>query len=95
MYILLSASPPFNGEDTEIISKIKVGKYDLKADPWPKVSSEAKDLIKQMLQMNVLSRISAQKALSHKWFKKFKMRERFTSVGAEKLKQICIGFSRA
>jgi calcium-dependent protein kinase len=89
MYILLSASPPFNGEDTEIISKIKVGKYDLKADPWPKVSSEAKDLIKQMLQMNVLSRISAQKALSHKWFKKFKMRERFTSVGAEKLKQIC------
>lgn len=89
MYILLSASPPFNGEDTEIIGKIKVGKYDLKADPWPKVSSEAKDLIKQMLQMNVLSRITAQKALSHKWFKKFKMRERFTNVGAEKLKQIC------
>ena len=89
MYILLSGAPPFNGDDNEIIGKIKVGKYDLKADPWPKVSSEAKDLIKQMLQMNVLSRISAQKAMSHKWFKKFKMRERFTNVGAEKLKQIC------
>lgn len=89
MYILLSGLPPFNDEqDTKIYEKIKIGKYDLKSDLWKKVSSEAKDLIKSMLQMNSLSRISAQKALTHKWFKKFKMRERFTNVGEEKLKQI-------
>lgn len=86
MYIILSGKPPFGGEDDEILDKIKKGKFDLKAEPWPRISQEAKDLIKHMLDMNTLSRISAQKALSHKWFKKFKMRERFTSIGAEKLK---------
>jgi calcium-dependent protein kinase len=87
LYILLSGKPPFGGEDDEILEKIKKGKYDLKGDPWQRVSSEAKDLIKHMLDMNMLSRISAQKALGHKWFKKFKMRERFSNIGAEKLKQ--------
>mmetsp|Transcript_6332 Transcript_6332/g.6586 ORF Transcript_6332/g.6586 Transcript_6332/m.6586 type:complete len:535 (+) Transcript_6332:39-1643(+) len=87
MYILLSGKPPFGGDDDEILDKIKRGKYDLRGDPWQRISAEAKDLIKHMLDMNTLSRISAQKALSHKWFKKFKMRERFTSIGAEKLKQ--------
>lgn len=87
MYILLSGKPPFGGDDDEILEKIKAGKFDLKADPWQRVSSEAKDLIKHMLDMNMLSRISAQKALGHKWFKKFKMRERFTNIGAEKLKK--------
>ena len=86
MYILLSGKPPFAGSDEEIMEKIKKGKFDLKGDVWPKVSSEAKDLIKHMLEMNTLSRSSAQKALTHKWFKKYKMRERFTSVATEKLK---------
>lgn len=88
MYILLSGKPPFGGEDEEILDKIKKGNFDLKADPWPRVSSEAKDLIKQMLHMNIFSRCSAQKALSHKWFKKYKMREKFTNIGGEKLKNI-------
>ena len=86
MYILLSGKPPFGGEDDEILEKIKKGKYDTKDSVWTNVSTEAKDLIKHMLDMNTLSRISAQKALSHKWFKKYKMREKFTNIGAEKLK---------
>ena len=86
LYILLSGRAPFDGEVEEILNKIKKGKYDLKLDPWNKISNEAKDLIKHMLDLNTLSRFSAQKAISHKWFKKFKMRERFTSIGSEKLK---------
>lgn len=86
LYILLTGKPPFNGSDDEIVEKIKKGKYDLKSNPWPNISAEAKDLIKQMLDMNTLSRISAQKALTHKWFKKFKMRERVTNIGYDKLK---------
>lgn len=87
MYILLCGRPPFGGEDDEIIEKIKKGKYDTKSDPWPSISSEAKDLIKSMLETNYLTRIPAQKALTHKWFKKYKMRERFTNVGFDKLKK--------
>ena len=86
MYIMLCGKPPFAGDDDEILDKIKKGKFDLKGDPWGKVSAEAKDLIKHMLDMNNNSRISGQKAIQHKWFKKYKMRERFTNVGAEKLK---------
>jgi len=86
MYILLCGSPPFAGNDEEILEKIKKGKFQMKDDPWPKISAEAKDLLKHMLEMNVLSRSSAQKCLTHKWFKKYKMRERFTNVGTEKLK---------
>ena len=87
LYILLSGRPPFPGNaDDEITNKIKLGKYNTKEDPWPSISSEAKDLIKHMLDLNHLSRYSAQKALGHKWFKKYKMRERFTNVGSEKLR---------
>lgn len=85
MYILLTGKPPFGGEDDEIVEKIKKGKFDLKSDPWPKISNEAKDLLKSMLDMNYLSRLSAQKALNHKWFKKYKMRERITNIGIDKL----------
>lgn len=87
MYILLTGRPPFGGDDDEIIEKIKKGKYDLSCDPWPKISKEAKDLIRHMLEMSAVSRISAQKALLHKWFKKFKLRERLTNIHYEKLKK--------
>lgn len=86
LYILLSGKPPFGGEDTEIIEKIKIGKFNLKSDPWPKVSNEAKDLIKLMLDTNNLTRISAQDALSHLWFKKFRMKEKYNSfINLDKL----------
>ena len=87
MYILLTGRPPFNGEDDEIFDKIKKGKYDLTSDPWPKISKEAKDLIRYMFEMNSISRISAKKALLHKWFKKFKLRERVTNIHYEQLKK--------
>ena len=87
LYILLTGRPPFGGEDDEILQKIKKGKYDLSSDPWPKISKEAKDLIRHMLEMSTVSRISAQKALLHKWFKKFKLRERVTNIHYEKLKK--------
>lgn len=85
LYILLSGRPPFGGDDNEIMSKIKIGKYDLKSDPWGSISSEAKDLINQMLDMNTISRISAQKALNHKWFQKLKIKERFSNIGYDKI----------
>ena len=69
MYILLTGLPPFNGEsDEEIIRKIMNGKFDLKKYPWPIITSQAKDLIKKLLEFNVNDRISAEEALNHPWF---------------------------
>ena len=69
MYILLTGRPPFGGNtDMEIMQKIKSGKYDLTKYPWGIVSKEAKDLIKDLLQLNPGQRLSAEKALKHPWF---------------------------
>ena len=69
MYILLTGLPPFNGEnDEEIMTKIMNGKFDMNKYPWPIISSEAKDLIKRLLEFDCNKRITAEEALQHPWF---------------------------
>ena len=68
--ILLSGEPPFNGEtDDDIISEVKKGKYDIESGIWTKISSDAKELVKQLLTYDYKQRGSAYNALQHKWFK--------------------------
>ena len=69
MYILLTGLPPFNGEnDEEIMTKIMNGKFDMNKYPWPIISSQAKDLIKRLLEFDCNKRITAEDALQHPWF---------------------------
>jgi calcium-dependent protein kinase len=87
LYILLSGRAPFSGEtDTLILEKIKMGKFDLNRSPFNKISSEGKDLIKKLLEMNPKRRISAADALNHPWFRKFDVKKLFTEVNEELLK---------
>ena len=81
MYILLSGRPPFGGnDDKEIFKRILNGSYDLKSDPWNKISSEAKDLIYRLLLMDSKKRINCEDALKHKWFINNKTKELFTKI---------------
>ncbi len=49
-YILLSGVPPFWGETEQgIFDAVLKGKIDFESDPWPKISTEAKDCIKRLL----------------------------------------------
>ena len=51
LYILLSGVPPFWGEsEQQIFDCILKGNLDFHSEPWPQISSEAKDCVKQMLQ---------------------------------------------
>ncbi|TXG72855.1 hypothetical protein EZV62_001434 [Acer yangbiense] len=43
------------------------GKIDFERDPWPKVSAEAKKLVKNMLDSNPYSRLTIQEVLEHPW----------------------------
>jgi len=89
MYILLSASPPFSGKgDSEIIENIKRGFYDIENKVWQKVSNEAKNLIKNLLEKNIGIRISAEEALNHKWFKKLNTKEKLNFVEPDKIKKM-------
>ena len=75
MYILLTGLPPFNGEnDEEIMTKIMNGKFDMNKYPWPIISSQAKDLIKRLLEFDCNKRITAEEALQHPWFESKKVK---------------------
>ena len=72
MYILLCGYPPFYGDsDQEILGRVRKGTFAMDGEEWDEVSKEAKDLIKKLICKPEV-RLSAQEALEHKWFKKFK-----------------------
>ena len=81
MYILLSARPPFGGQDdNDIMERVATGVYDLESPPFDKVSASALDLIRKLLTMDVNQRISAEQALNHPWFKENKSREYYNKI---------------
>jgi len=68
LYILLSGVPPFWAQtENGIFDAVLKGKYDLKSDPWPKISDGAKDIIKKMLNPKPGERIKATEVLNHPW----------------------------
>lgn len=68
LHILLCGYPPFDGETpSEIFEAVKRGRLDLRKDPWPAISGEAKELIKGMLQKNPYRRMKLKDLLSHPW----------------------------
>ncbi|XP_011026960.1 PREDICTED: calcium-dependent protein kinase 3 [Populus euphratica] len=70
LYILLSGVPPFWGETEQaIFDSILRGHIDFSSDPWPSISSSAKDLVKQMLRADPKERLSAVEVLNHPWMR--------------------------
>ncbi|KAK8615284.1 hypothetical protein V6N13_069061 [Hibiscus sabdariffa] len=70
LYILLCGVPPFWAEnDNGIFSEILGGKVDFTSNPWPSISPQAKDLVKQMLTLDPKERLTAQEVLNHPWIK--------------------------
>eukprot|EP00249_Psilotum_nudum_P017380 c26290_g1_i1 orf=649-2265(-) len=70
LYILLSGVPPFWAETEQgIFDAILEGRLDLVSDPWPSISSGAKDLVRKMLKQDPRERLSAFAVLSHPWIR--------------------------
>jgi len=68
LYTMLCGYQPFNSEDTQDLTEmIQKGKYEFHADPWDKISADAKDLIKHLLNVNPNTRYSPFQALTHPW----------------------------
>ncbi|XP_022631429.1 calcium-dependent protein kinase 3 isoform X2 [Vigna radiata var. radiata] len=65
LFILLSGVPPFWAENEQgIFNAILRGRIDFESDPWPSISSSAKDLVKNMLRVDPKSRPSAVEVLN-------------------------------
>ncbi|KAM0953974.1 putative protein kinase CAMK-CDPK family [Dioscorea sansibarensis] len=70
LYILLCGVPPFWAETEHgIFNAILKGQVDFTSDPWPKLSTGAKDLVKKMLTSDPKQRITAFEVLNHPWVK--------------------------
>ncbi|TKY53337.1 Calcium-dependent protein kinase 8 [Spatholobus suberectus] len=68
LYILLCGVPPFWAETEQGVAQAIIrSAVDFKREPWPKVSDNAKDLVKKMLDRDPKSRLTAQEVLDHPW----------------------------
>jgi len=71
LYLLLSGTLPFDGEnEEEIFEKIKMKKYDFCNNEWEFISDEAKDLIKGML-CDANFRFDINQVIKHTWIRKY------------------------
>ncbi|OEL16917.1 Calcium-dependent protein kinase 13 [Dichanthelium oligosanthes] len=73
LYILLCGVPPFWAETEQGVAQaILRGNIDFKREPWPNVSDNAKDLVRQMLQPDPKLRLTAKQVLEHPWLQNAK-----------------------
>ena len=81
LYILVIGEYPFTGENkSEIINKIKKGKYNFPEGFFEKSSNEIRELISKCLQVDPNKRISARDALNDKFFNLYDANEFFIHV---------------
>lgn len=67
LYIMLCGTPPLNGDDEQVLAKVKIGKWSFDKSIWKIISEPAKDLIEKLMEVNVNKRLTAQEALAHPW----------------------------
>nr|GMD39787.1 calcium-dependent protein kinase 32-like [Ipomoea batatas] len=73
LYILLCGVPPFWAETEQGVAQAIIRSVvDFRRDPWPKVSDNAKDLVKKMLNPDPSKRLTAQEVLDHPWLQNAK-----------------------
>ncbi|XP_059662483.1 calcium-dependent protein kinase 19-like [Cornus florida] len=70
LYILLCGVPPFWAETEKgIFDSILKGEIDFESQPWPSISSSAKDLVQRMLTQDPKKRITSAQVLEHPWIR--------------------------
>lgn len=70
MYVLLCGRPPFDGGNTAaVLEKVRAGKFSFGHSDFKDVTVDAKDLIRSLLKMDPLQRLTAEGALNHTWIK--------------------------
>uniref|UniRef100_A0A8B9LCI6 protein kinase C n=1 Tax=Astyanax mexicanus TaxID=7994 RepID=A0A8B9LCI6_ASTMX len=70
IYVSLSGTFPFN-EDEDINDQIQNAAFMYPPLPWKEISTEATDLINNLLQVKMRKRYSVDKSLSHPWLQDY------------------------
>ncbi|KAK6638403.1 hypothetical protein RUM44_008832 [Polyplax serrata] len=70
LYICLSGVPPFPSSDTQLLTEqILNGRYSFSSRHWGSVTRKALNLVRRMLTVNHVHRISTEDILKHDWLK--------------------------
>jgi len=68
VFIMLGGYYPFRAKkEADILKKIRYGEFKFHSKYWKGISDDAKDMVKQMLEVNPDERITAADALSSPW----------------------------
>jgi len=67
-YVMLCGRPPFWGSLQKQLNCMKQEKFPMSKPPWPDVSHNAKDFIKELLRCAPENRLTIEQALNHPWF---------------------------
>lgn len=86
LYMLIVGRAPFDGkDDDEIIENISKGEFNSKHRKLVSASNEVQDLVKKLLEVDPVLRLSAAQALKHPWFTKFKAKSLYNNIEKEKI----------
>jgi len=70
LYVILSGCSPFTADDEEqLLKQVAEAKYEFHENEWRTVSDHAKDLIRRLLVVDPLQRMSKEQLLVHPWLK--------------------------
>eukprot|EP00929_Paragymnodinium_shiwhaense_P112559 TRINITY_DN80806_c0_g1_i1.p1 TRINITY_DN80806_c0_g1~~TRINITY_DN80806_c0_g1_i1.p1 ORF type:complete len:503 (-),score=118.20 TRINITY_DN80806_c0_g1_i1:297-1805(-) len=67
LYVILSGVPPF--EDEGLYEQIVEGKFEFDVPEFKVVSPEAKELVKQLMNVNAAERLTIAQAMEHRWLR--------------------------
>ncbi len=91
-YCLLCGYPPFNADtDQQLFRKIKNCDYEFYMPDWAEASSEAKDFIEKLLQLDPKARMTPEEALAHPWIiGTSSCKKNFTAVSKRVLSRLAV-----
>lgn len=89
IYIMLCGFPPFrspNRQQTELFDMIEAGEFEFLEPYWDDVSDLAKDLINNILVVNVDNRFKSSQVFSHPWLEQYNLSRNNTMERSPKKK---------
>lgn len=70
-WMLTGGALPFDGPDSAAIFKsIRTAKLNLRKEPWPSISAEAKSLLRSLLHPQPYTRLRSSAARTHPWLRR-------------------------